>query len=50
MISLDRDAGVPIRVASLETLQADGDAHLRSADFFDAERYPVTRALHASGD
>lgn len=29
-----------IRVASLETMQPDRDAHLRSADFFDAERYP----------
>jgi polyisoprenoid-binding protein YceI len=29
-----------IRVASLETLQADRDAHLRSAEFFDVERYP----------
>jgi polyisoprenoid-binding protein YceI len=29
-----------IRVASLETLQEDRDAHLRSADFFDAEQYP----------
>jgi len=29
-----------IRVASLETLQAERDAHLRSPDFFDAERYP----------
>ena len=29
-----------IKVASLETLQEDRDAHLRSADFFDAERYP----------
>jgi polyisoprenoid-binding protein YceI len=29
-----------IRVASLETLQEDRDAHLRSSDFFDADRYP----------
>ena len=29
-----------IRVASLETLQEDRDAHLCSADFFDAEQYP----------
>ena len=29
-----------IRVASLETLNDDRDAHLRSPDFFDAERYP----------
>jgi polyisoprenoid-binding protein YceI len=29
-----------IRVASLETLHDERDAHLRSPDFFDAERYP----------
>jgi polyisoprenoid-binding protein YceI len=29
-----------IRVASLETLHEERDAHLRSPDFFDAERYP----------
>ncbi len=29
-----------IRVASLDTLQAERDAHLRSPDFFDAARYP----------
>jgi polyisoprenoid-binding protein YceI len=29
-----------IKVASLETLNAERDAHLRSADFFDVERYP----------
>jgi polyisoprenoid-binding protein YceI len=29
-----------IRVASLDTLHEERDAHLRSADFFDAERYP----------
>ncbi len=29
-----------VRVASLETLQADRDAHLCSPDFFDADRYP----------
>lgn len=37
-----------IRVASLETLQEERDAHLRSADFFDAERYPEI-AFQASG-
>jgi polyisoprenoid-binding protein YceI len=37
-----------IRVASLETLQADRDAHLRSEDFFDAERYPEI-AFQAAG-
>jgi len=29
-----------VGVASVDTSQADRDAHLRSADFFDAERYP----------
>jgi polyisoprenoid-binding protein YceI len=29
-----------VSVASLDTNQARRDAHLRSADFFDAERYP----------
>jgi polyisoprenoid-binding protein YceI len=29
-----------IRVASLDTLYEERDAHLRSPDFFDAERYP----------
>jgi polyisoprenoid-binding protein YceI len=30
-------------VASIDTNNADRDAHLRSADFFDAERYPQIR-------
>ena len=29
-----------IRVASLDTLHTERDAHLRSRDFFDVERYP----------
>jgi polyisoprenoid-binding protein YceI len=29
-----------IRVASLETLHEERDAHLRSSDFFDADRFP----------
>lgn len=37
-----------IRVASLDTLQSDRDAHLCSADFFDAERYPEI-AFQAAG-
>jgi len=37
-----------IRVASLDTLQAERDAHLRSPDFFDAERYPEI-GFHAAG-
>jgi polyisoprenoid-binding protein YceI len=33
-------AKVSIRAASITTGQADRDAHLRSADFFDAETFP----------
>lgn len=32
---------VTIQAASLDTRVADRDAHLRSADFFDVERYPT---------
>ena len=31
---------VAIKTASIDTGVADRDAHLRSADFFDAETYP----------
>jgi polyisoprenoid-binding protein YceI len=34
---------VEIAVASIDTGVADRDAHLRSGDFFDAERYPTIR-------
>ncbi|SRR5579875_2566550 len=34
-------ARVTIDVASLDSQQPDRDAHLRSADFFDVERYPT---------
>jgi polyisoprenoid-binding protein YceI len=30
-----------IRAASVDTSQPDRDAHLRSADFFDVEKYPL---------
>src|SRR5689334_5839261 len=30
-----------IRVASIDTREPQRDAHLKSADFFDAERFPV---------
>jgi polyisoprenoid-binding protein YceI len=32
-----------VRVASIDTGNADRDAHLRSPDFFDADRYPEMR-------
>jgi polyisoprenoid-binding protein YceI len=34
---------VSIGVASIDTRQAQRDAHLRSPDFFDVERFPVMR-------
>lgn len=34
---------VTIEAASVDTRNPDRDAHLRSADFFDAERYPELR-------
>jgi polyisoprenoid-binding protein YceI len=36
---------VVIDVASIDTGAADRDAHLRSAEFFDAERYPTITFL-----
>lgn len=32
-----------VDAASIDTRQADRDAHLRSGDFFDVERFPVVR-------
>lgn len=43
-----------IQAASIDTNQPDRDAHLRSEDFFAADRYPtltfVSRAITATGD
>jgi polyisoprenoid-binding protein YceI len=43
-----------IRVASLETLDAPRDEHLRSPEFFDVERFPVmafeAKGIEFSGD
>ena len=37
-----------IRVASVDTRDADRDGHLRSPEFFDAERYPEARLVATS--
>src|SRR5687767_15281347 len=34
-------ADITVQVASIDTREAQRDAHLRSADFFDAETYPT---------
>ena len=36
---------VDVKTASVDTRQEQRDNHLRSADFFDAERYPVMRFI-----
>jgi polyisoprenoid-binding protein YceI len=38
---LESSVEVEIRVASVDTREESRDAHLQSADFFDAEQYPV---------
>ena len=39
---------VAIQAASIETAEADRDKHLRSADFFDAEKYSTLRFVSTS--
>jgi len=45
---------VTVQTASIDTNQADRDAHLRSDDFFSVERFPtmtfVSRSITATGD
>jgi polyisoprenoid-binding protein YceI len=60
VISDDSDPGtaqvdVTIDVHTIDTREAQRDAHLKSADFFDAEKFPVltfkgTRLTGAKGD
>lgn len=38
---LESSVTATIQVASIDTKQPDRDAHLRSGDFFDAEKYPT---------
>ena len=45
---LSTAAEAVIDVASVDTGNADRDAHLRSADFFDVERYPTIRYVSRS--
>jgi polyisoprenoid-binding protein YceI len=39
----DSSVNVTIQAASIDTNERDRDAHLRSADFFDVEKYPTLR-------
>lgn len=41
---------VTAQIASVETGSADRDAHLKSADFFDAETFPTMRFVSTSFD
>ena len=43
---------VTIQVASIDTRQPDRDTHLKSADFFDAAKYPTItyKGTHIKGD
>ena len=49
------EVDITINAASIDTREAQRDAHLRSADFFEVEKYPVitfrsTRIEDAKGD
>jgi polyisoprenoid-binding protein YceI len=44
----DAKVMLQLDVNSINTHMSDRDAHLRSADFFDAERFPVIRFLSTS--
>jgi polyisoprenoid-binding protein YceI len=60
VVSDDSDLGtaqvdVTIDVHTIDTREAQRDAHLKSADFFDAEKFPVltfksTRVIDVKGD
>ena len=39
---------VSIQAASIDTAEGDRDRHLRSADFFDVEKYPTLRFVSTS--
>lgn len=39
---------VTIQAASIDTTEGDRDKHLRSADFFDVEKYPTLRFVSTS--
>ncbi|GGB75145.1 hypothetical protein N798_13790 [Knoellia flava TL1] len=41
---------VTAKIASVETGSADRDAHLKSEDFFDAEKFPTMRFVSTSFD
>jgi len=44
----DAKIELEISVNSIDTKMADRDAHLRSADFFDAEKYPAIKFVSTS--
>ncbi len=50
----DSTAAVELQVASVDTRSADRDNHLKSADFFDAEKFPTidfaSTSVKADGD